>query len=409
MIQNIQHQVDQLLLEQGEYLPLELLLQEGRLMYSDYEAWRNGELDTLDETLFGDPEHIQQQLMQAEDYLQRRGWQAQAMSYQAWGNNNTALRPLCFSANSSLNSCFHRRYHKPQDQPQMDLFTDAPATSLVNGIIQALNGRNALEARRQLEGLYDTAPDHVRLGELERLVEAAQGLDSPVNDIATELQSLQESIVPLAESLMGNNSRNLLIPLWRRLSIALQDQPYQATEPDLHLSYTASQAMDWDTVRQAVEQEPYWQADLELLLRHARACDHLHQQAAALLSWFKLCWQFPQQCDALESSGNHELRQQWIAFLELDPELPAQSFPAWLLLSKPGLTKLLPEPGSMSDKDDITCPASYHTMYQIQHNRIQSQAESGKENNADNNIALRAQLKQQDPMLFQHYLGNIDV
>ncbi|VAW72967.1 hypothetical protein MNBD_GAMMA13-30, partial [hydrothermal vent metagenome] len=32
----IHHQVDQLLLEQGEYLPLEFLLQEGRLIYADY-------------------------------------------------------------------------------------------------------------------------------------------------------------------------------------------------------------------------------------------------------------------------------------------------------------------------------------------------------------------------------------
>lgn len=407
MTQNIHQQVDQLLLEQGEYLPLEFLLQEGRLMYSDYEAWRNGELDTLDETLFGDPEHIQQQLMQAEEYLLRRGWQSESMSYQAWGGKNNASRPLCFSENSNLNSCFHRRYYKPQDQPQMDLFTDAPATNLVNGIIQALIGRNATEARRQLEGLYDTAPDHVRLGELERLVEAAQGLDSPVSDVASEMHSLQESIVPLAEGLMGNNSRNLLIPLWRRLSIALKDQPYQVSLPELHLSYTAGQAMDWDTVRQAVEREPHWQADLVLLLRHARACDHLHQQDAALLSWFKLCWQFPQQCDALESSGNHELRQQWIAFLELDPELPAQSFPAWLLLSKPGLTKLLPEPGSISGNDEMVCSASYHTMYQIQHNRLHSHAECGNENNADNNLALRAQLKQQDPVLFQYFLGYI--
>ncbi len=404
MSQHIQHQVDQLLLEQGEYLPLEFLLQEGRLLYADYETWRNGGLDTLDEALFGDPEHIQQQLMQAENYLQQRGWQAETISYPAWESENTTSRPLCFSTNKKLDLCFHRRYHKPQNQPQMDLFTDAPATNLVNGIIQALINRNSAEARRLLERLYDTAPDHARLGELECLVEAAEDLNTPVTDAAAELKTLQKSLAPLAETLLGKDSRNLLIPLWRRLSSALQDQQYQASLPELHLSYTAAQAMDWEAARQMVEQEPRWQADPILLLRHAQACEQLHLQPKALLSWFNLCWQFPQQCDALESSSDHPLRQQWIAFQELEPELPVQSFPAWLLLSKPGLTRLLPEPGSISGNNEMLYPASYLTLFRLQHNRLNSHAKHGNEKT----MTLRAQLKQQDPALFQHYLGNID-
>ncbi len=38
----IQQAVDRLLLEQGVYTPLELLLAEGRLLFADYEAWRAG-------------------------------------------------------------------------------------------------------------------------------------------------------------------------------------------------------------------------------------------------------------------------------------------------------------------------------------------------------------------------------
>jgi len=167
-IRPVQQQVDRLLLEQGEYLPLEFLLQEGRLIYTDYEAWRNGELDTLDEALFGDREHILQQLIQASDYLQRLGWQSEAVSYHAWRDDRSQC--LSFSHNSMLDRYFHQRYHKPQDQPQLDMFTDAPATNRVNGIIRSLANRNSTEARRQLEGLYDSAPDHGRLGELERLV-----------------------------------------------------------------------------------------------------------------------------------------------------------------------------------------------------------------------------------------------
>ena len=103
MTHHIHHLVDQLLLEQGEYRPLEFLLQEGRLSYADYEAWRNGELDFLDEALFGDPDHIQQDLLQAEEYLQRRGWQAETLGYEAWRRHAQAgSRPLRFSANTNL-------------------------------------------------------------------------------------------------------------------------------------------------------------------------------------------------------------------------------------------------------------------------------------------------------------------
>ncbi len=394
--------VDQLLLEQGEYLPLELLLQEGRLTYADYEAWRSGELHCLDEALFGDPEEITKLLQQAADYLQRLGWQAETIAYQTW--QNTSPRQLRFSRNSALDRCFHRCYRKPQDQPQLDLFTDAPAANLVNGITQALIGRNTPEARRQLERLYDTAPDHIRLGELECLVNGAESLHTAVGNIADELQILQETLTPLAESLLGKESRNLLIPLWRRLSNALHAQPYRASQPELHLSYTATRAMDWDAVNQAIEQESHWRTEPELLLRHAIASDYLQRQAAALQDWFLLCWQFPEQSNALETSSNHALRQQWISFLDLDPELSAQSFPAWLLIAEPGLTRILPEPGTMSDQEETACPASYRTLYRLQQKRLHSQAAPGNKNG----MALRVQLKQQTPVLFQYFLDSID-
>jgi len=223
-------------------------------------------------------------------------------------------------------------------------------------------------------------------------VEAAENLDAPVDDVADELRMLEETLAPLAENLLGKESRNLLVPLWRRLSTALHGQPYHAAQPEQHMSYTAGQAMDWDDARQAVEQVSHWQTDPVLLQRHARACDLLHRRCDALLSWFTLCWQFPGQSNAIESSIDTELRQQWTAFLELEPELPAQTFPAWLLLAKPGLRKVLTGPRH----DAINCPASYRALYQLQ----------GKQSaQADDNIALRARLKQQDPLLFQYYLA----
>ena len=207
----IQQQVDQLLLEQGNYEPLELLLQEGRLMYGDYEAWRNGEIEFLDEMIFGDPKQITQMFDQAGAYLRKRGWISETISYTPW--NDSSSKSLRFSQSSSLNNEFHLRYAKPQDQPQLDMFTDAPATTLVNGIRHGLINRNITEARRQIERLYDTAPDHAQLGALEHLVEAAETLDQPVEDIPHEIATLQQTLTALAESVMSSQGRNLLIPI----------------------------------------------------------------------------------------------------------------------------------------------------------------------------------------------------
>ena len=47
----VQAAVQQLLMEHGEYVPLELLLATNRLGYEDYRAWREGRLETLDGVL----------------------------------------------------------------------------------------------------------------------------------------------------------------------------------------------------------------------------------------------------------------------------------------------------------------------------------------------------------------------
>ena len=49
--EQVQAAVQQLVMERGEYVPLELLLVTNRLGYEDYRAWREGGLDTLDAVL----------------------------------------------------------------------------------------------------------------------------------------------------------------------------------------------------------------------------------------------------------------------------------------------------------------------------------------------------------------------
>ena len=395
MSQKLQFQVEQLLQEQGEYIPLEFLLLEGRLIFCDYEAWRNGEIDYLEDALFGDPVQVKDTLQQASAYMQKREWQAYRLSYKVW--RSEAEPTLRFSRDNGFNDYFHGCYKKPDDQLQMDLFTDAPASNLANRISQAVLEKNSEEAARLLCRLYDIAPDYVQLAALEHLVEATRLLLMPVVDVEAEMKVLQQTLTPMAEQVLGNESRRLLIPLWQRLSEALLERPYEAERAELHLSYTATQAMDWEIVQQAVEQELAWESDPILLLRHARACDHLYKKMEIYQSWFMICWNFPEYSEAIKDSTDRQLQQQWEKFLAVDPVLPEQAFPAWLLINMPSLTKVLKDPC----RTEIESPESYKLLYQLQ-----SIYEQTRHTGVDDTIiSLRRELKQANPMLFDLYIN----
>jgi hypothetical protein len=387
-----EQQIDRLLLEQGEYHPIEFLLQEGRLSYEDYEAWRNGEIRDLSEMLFGSPEQILKILQQAAVYLQRRGWESERLVYKQRGGPDA--RPLRFSQEHRLDDCFHLAFRKPESQSQLDLFTDTSTTYLVNGITQALKTLNASDARQSLNRLYETAPDHVHLGELERLVEALENLDHPVLDAQAEMQRLQTETALLAERHLNKACHQLLTPLWRRLTNALLNTSFDPARPEHHASYTAAEARDWTGVRQAVEHQTDWQRQPVLLERHARACTHLSDQAAALHSWSLLCWQFPEQGARLESCVDHALRSGWQAFLDLEPELPTQDFPAWLLLRNPVLARIV-----TNCDDDTPCPDSYRTLLHLLQN--------SRDTTDEHAMSMRAELKRQAPLLFRHFLDSL--
>lgn len=387
----IPHSVDQLLLEQGEYLPLELLLAEGRLIYSDYESWRNGEVVSLDDRLFGDPEQIKEELSQAAAYARALRLTAETLDYPPWGGG-AALR---FSADQVLDELFRKAYRKGADHPQLDLFIDGAGSSLANAIAGALGRRDNTEAEQLLAKLYRAEPGHPRLGALERLVEWALLLEQAVADPEWELTELREEIQPLAADLLGKECRNYLAPLWRRIDNALRDRPFDPNRPLLHRSYTSAAVLDWEATLAAVEAEPGWRDDPVLLKRHESACGHLRRPADALLDRFELCWRFPQEAALSHADAAPDLVRAWDRFLELEPELEIPLFPAWLLVVRPQMAQWLPAPNP-SDPED------YRLIYALQ--QAAGAAEGAPSGDA---VKLRARLKELDLPLFKHFVANL--
>jgi hypothetical protein len=388
----IRQAIDRLLLEQGVYTPLQLLLAEGRLSYADYEAWRAEESDFLDERLFGDPQRSRAFLEQGAAYAAALGLVAESFCCSRWGTRDGDK--LRFSADSAFDRLFHTRYRKSADAPQLDLFMDATGVTLVNGVIGALVERNYAEARRLLERLFDADPGNSQIGDLELLVNAAEGLHLPVEDVSVELDYLEQELTPLAGDRLGSGSRDFLAPFWQRLIEALQDEVFDPDHPKLHASYPAIQLEAWNLVQRSVESTSGWRREPLLLRRYARACGRLQQNELAAGCWFRLCWCSPDQADAIGREAESIWRSHWQRFVGLEPELDSEDFPAWSLLEQPGFVLRLTDTACMME---VEAPEDYLVTADL----VTAGAVAVP---AADLIERRQRLKDLNPNLFAHYL-----
>ncbi|MET0498160.1 MAG: hypothetical protein ABW106_07825, partial [Steroidobacteraceae bacterium] len=279
----LQAQVDAQLMEQGAYSPLELLIDTGRLIGADYESWRRRDIELLDSVFMGNKEKIRAQIEQAAGYARSIGLVEQTQEFNAWHSQSSG-KPLRISADATLHRLVAARYAPAQSIPQMDLFFDNPVVVLTNGIVKALSARNAGEVRRQLDQLYSQAPNHADLGAFDRLLEALDHLQHPLDDPQRELEFLLD-ITPTAKRLLGSQSRDLLAPLWRQQAEALRGRAFAPEAPTLHCSFALRQAQDWAGVSAAVLGEAEWWLHEELCLSLAQSGFYSQQRIQALTAW----------------------------------------------------------------------------------------------------------------------------
>ena len=165
----LQTQIDTQILEQGAFVPLEFLLDSGRLIHGDYEGWRRREIDSLDEVLMGSPEKIRAQLESATGYARSIGLVETPQNFYAWiAEAADHGEPLRISADAQLQRLIGTRYVPAQTAPQLDLFFDNPVVVLANGIVRSLSARNLRDTQRQLDRLYALAPNHAELAAFDR-------------------------------------------------------------------------------------------------------------------------------------------------------------------------------------------------------------------------------------------------
>lgn len=392
------------MLEQGAFAPLELLFNSGRLLYSDYESWRRRELEFLDGVLMGNPDKIKAELEQAASYARRIKLVEQVQEFHAWHQSAPAAtgggdRPLRISMDPQLQRLIGSRYVRAQSVPQMDLFFDNPVVALTNGIVQALTTHNLMSAQRQLDQLYAQAPTHSDLAAFDQLSAALGHLGQLVADPRAELAFLLE-VTPTARRLLGAQSRDLLTPLWMQLGEAVRDLAYSVEAPALHRSFALSQAQDWAGVTDSVLSEPGWQRHTPLCLRLVESAFNRRQRVAALAAWCHVCWRAPaaETSQAVSKLRQPELTTLWQRFLDDEPDaaqttgecaLTEVDFPAWLLLSEPGLALQLAE--------ELATGTPAEEPYRCVHRWIHAR----RARQQSEELALRKSLQASHPALFR--------
>lgn len=402
----IQAQVDGQLMEQGAYTALEFLIHTGRLIFSDYEGWRRGEIEFLDDLLMGAKGKIRAQIEQAAEYARGIGLVEQPQEFHPWRassarDNTKALR---ISADPHFHQLVVARYVPAQAVPQMDLFFDNPAVALANGVVRALATRALGDAQQQLDRLYARAPNHPDLPAFDRLVAVLERLNEPVADSREELKFLLD-VTPAARRLLGPQARDLLAPLWRQLADALSGRVHSGREPDLHRSFALIQAQDWAGVRECIRAESDWQHHAPLCLRLARSSFYRQDRIEALTGWYHLCWRHP-ECVAREIENPQQpdagIAAAWARFQDRDLDGPllgasdddhaasAGDFPAWMLLHEPGLAQHLPPDLPAGDT-----PGEEH--YRQVHRWIQAR----RTNRHAEELALRKTIQASSPLLFE--------
>ena len=215
---SLQSQIHKQLMEQGAFTPLDLLLSNGRLGYADYERWRAGEIEFLDQAFLGSPKRIDTLLQQAIAFAQTIGLVSETQDFPCLNPGGQTAK-LRMSADKTKHEQLSLRFVSKRDSPQLDMFFDNPVVVLTNNVVDALVHRSFTDAQHYLDKLYQQAPNHADLAAFDLLVDAVRLADKHVNDPPAELLKL-EQLSPHAKRLLSNRSRDFLVP--RALTVQLK-------------------------------------------------------------------------------------------------------------------------------------------------------------------------------------------
>ncbi len=336
--------IEEYLSRQGRFCLIDWLLTDNLLHYSDYEAWRYGELKNLDDVLKLERKKLQVLIEHTDRYCEDLGLIAEPQEFFRWDGNHRVL--LMASDNSERSHRLMQCWLRPQDRPQLDLFLDNSEQIAENAVLEALDTRRFELAQSQLQKLSELNPECTRLGGYQDLIN--YGLHICANPeieeeaVEVELQGLQQEVLPLAQEILGSVARDYLAFAWRRLANAMQSMAFNPEKPWLHASSALLKIPDHAAVVEYLNDDPELYRQTTLLERLALSHSAMHRRENALILWcllMELDTGFTEQ--ALSRDCSNQVYTLWQDFWDFDDSWSSTFFPAYILIRHPGLLHYL--------------------------------------------------------------------
>ncbi|VUD68984.1 hypothetical protein TDB9533_04347 [Thalassocella blandensis] len=333
--------VESFLSQHNSFCLLDWLLSENIIAYHDYENWRYGKIDVLQENAGLSEKALQNTRTQMQKISQSLGLEADQQELHCW--DKTQAKLLKFSSNTQIHHAVTAHWMRSQDIPQMDLFMDNTAVVVENTLHHALSARDFSEAQKLLTQLTALNAKHAKLGVYRDLILYGEYIAKVENidaaDIEAELDGLALEVTPLAKEALGMNARDFLAFAWRRLSQNLQVN-YQpgGSNSKLHPAYALIQIPDWNGAYTLLLEDEALAHNKELLLYFAQCCEQLKLTNALVFAWSKLFDLDPEFAEtSIESRQHPQLWHQWQDYWEKFEEAPAQYFAAYLMAKNAGI------------------------------------------------------------------------
>lgn len=336
--------IDNYISQHGQFCLLDWLLAENLIPYSDYEAWRYGQVENLDGCLAVPEADVDTLIQQAHLYCKKLKLVSEPQTFYQWGGNQQVR--LLLSSNGGLNDALSVSWVSPQDVPQMDLFMDNSATVVENQVLDCLANRKFDEAQKMLQQLAELNSAHKKLGGYQDLINyglhisAASNIEPEV--LEAEFYGVEQEVAPLAKELLGAKQRDFLAFAWRRIANNFTEgKVVNGARDKFHRSYALLQIPDWEALQSCLEADVELYQSAALMERLTQVYSHTKQTQLFVLMWGLLFERFPEQAEELFALSGTLLLKSWDSFLAFDDDWPERCFLGYLLIQQPGLVHWL--------------------------------------------------------------------
>lgn len=243
---------------------------------------------------------------------------------------------------------------------QLDIFDHSRDVMLRNDVVDALDRRDASDARSAWHVFKDEFPAHDTLPALAALIGALEGRAGAAfadHDALCSARRVLGDIEPAARRVFGEQAGAAwLAPLWHEMAIRAARLPFRSERAEDHAAALWLRAGDWQAAADAVASIESWRRIPAPLGWMAEARYRLMGIEATWALLAELGWLAPARfCDLTTRLGDpslDRLRKQFDASFEGDGGMADLAwFAAWVLTEKPGLARWLGETQPSMDSE----------------------------------------------------------